>query len=165
VPKSSSAFPSLITPFIIHSLRSHARSTLAFVADAHGVTKAALADPLTSSTSTATTVAELTRIDALYEAMTSNHVTRRGSRTQGIGMLSLWTKALRDPRDNGRSASERLMAALKLEIRENRMHGHLPICWAVLCAALGLSLGAYEKQQAGARSFAHTAAAWRAPPT
>ena len=38
----------------------------------------------------------------------------------------------------------RLMDALKTATRSKRssMQGHLPICFAVLCAALGLSLGA-----------------------
>ena len=31
---------------------------------------------------------------------------------------------------------------LKLAVRREETHGHLPVCWGVLTAALGLSLGA-----------------------
>ncbi|CDZ98690.1 Urease accessory protein UreF [Phaffia rhodozyma] len=65
-------------------------------------------------------------------------------------MLTIWQKAFRQPAylpldelaDRGwkECAVRRLMDRLKKEIREGRMMGHLPVCWGVLCAVLGLTL-------------------------
>jgi urease accessory protein len=134
---TSPAGPSPVIPFMDASLRQHARSTLSFVARAYGLA----ADPTSSS------LAQIGELDALYEAMTSNHVTRRGSKIQGVGMLTIWQKALKRPAwlAGEESALERergaLMDALRLEVRLGKVVGHMPVAWGVLCACLGISLG------------------------
>lgn len=120
------------------SLRQHARSTLSFVARAYSLA----VDPAPGS------LERIGELDALYEAMTSNHVTRRGSKIQGIGMLTIWQKALKRPAwlPGEESVLERergaLMDALRLEVRHGKVVGHMPVAWGVLCACLGISLGA-----------------------
>jgi urease accessory protein len=149
LPKTTSPHaPSPLTPFLVTSLRAHARSTLAFVAAAHHLSSSYIHQ--TSSTSADAVLAELADLDSLYEAMTSNHVTRRGSKTQGIGMLTLWQKAFRAPpyavmeREDERereARKEEVMDGLRALTRDGRMVGHMPVCWGVLCGVLGLSLG------------------------
>lgn len=132
--------PSPLMPFLESSLRQHARSTLAFVARAYAL--AAAPAP--------TALASIASLDALYEGMTSNHITRRGSKIQGVGMLTIWQKALKRPSwlagaaDETDAERERaaLMDALRQEVRVGRIVGHMPVSWGVLCACLGISLGA-----------------------
>lgn len=104
------------------------------------------------------TVQEIVRLDAELEAMLLNHVTRRANKAQGVALLTLYTKAFGSlgstggshafnrNRDASTMSVEQTMAdlidALKTASRKPvRMQGHLPICFAVLTAALGLSLG------------------------
>lgn len=142
LPKQTvSSVPTPLEPFIRSSLQAHARSTLEFVAASHKLTAKHLLQPPSLSE----TVRGLIELDELYESMTSNHVTRRGSRTQGVGMLTIWQKAFRPPaflpdRTEIESVGE-LMGRLKAAIREGGMMGHMPVCWGVLCASLGLTLG------------------------
>lgn len=96
----------------------------------------------------------LLALDSLYESMTLNHVARRASTTQGVALLSLYSKGFSAPRiypvsqqdrspDKDGSASSvasHLVDKLKLKVRREETPGHLPICWGVLTAALGLSL-------------------------
>ena len=110
------------------------------------------------------TLTTLSALDELYETMTLNAVSRRASRTQGVALLSLYSKGFAKPRPSQVTAFDtslalevepaapdepdvdcvlgRFVDQLKLAIRREDTHGHLPICWGVLTAALGLSLGA-----------------------
>lgn len=85
---------------------------------------------------------EILRIDAELEAMLLNHVARRASKAQGIALLSLYSRAFAALPEAG-TAIDELMEELKSATRGRlaRMQGHLPICFAVLNAALGLPLG------------------------
>jgi len=105
------------------------------------------------------TVEEIISLDADLEAMLLNHVTRRANKAQGIALLTLYTRAFGAPvnttSSNGTTATAAAKTAPSIETamaglidalkaasrRPVRMQGHLPICFAVLAAALGLSLG------------------------
>ncbi|KAJ7682491.1 UreF-domain-containing protein [Mycena polygramma] len=143
-PSSSTANLKLdtIATFIRDSLATYAPSALPFVSDAHIVSKER-------------TLGLLTELDELYECMTLNHVARRASASQGVALLSLYSKGFSRPPgaafsyivpDEGGAEQDAGMPALvdafKLLIRrgEQDAHGHLPVCWGVLCGALGLSL-------------------------
>ncbi|KAF8213854.1 UreF-domain-containing protein [Mycena galopus ATCC 62051] len=138
-----------IATFIRDSLSTYGPSALPFVSDAHlAVTRLRCAEIDRDKA-----LADLRELDELYECMTLNHVARRASKAQGVALLSLYSKAFRPPEpafsyvvpesnsDND-DAMPGLVDALKLMVRrgDSGAHGHLPICWGVLCAALGLSL-------------------------
>jgi urease accessory protein len=92
----------------------------------------------------------LTDLDELYQAMTLNHVSRRASMSQGVALLTLYSKGFSrpptlsafwgaEPRDH-ESHMRNLFDQFKLKVRREEVFGHLPICWGALTAALGLKL-------------------------
>jgi urease accessory protein len=142
------------TNFVRDSVASYARSAIPFVSDAHRIVEnlAAIAsaqkvDELTAER----TIVDIRALDDLYEAMTLNHVAKRASRSQGVALLTLYTRGFLRPADCPPSADKvgedreavfiRFIERYKLLIRKEEMYGHLPICWGLLAAALGLSLG------------------------
>ena len=136
--------------FIRDSVATYARSALPFVADVHRVVMKAVAegcaDDLVASLDR--TYEEIKALDDLYEAMTLNHVAKRASKSQGVALLTLYTKGFSPPTSLSicqTTARDTLMGKLvsqfKLRIRREEMQGHLPICWGVLTAALNISLG------------------------
>jgi len=116
--------------FVQQSLASYARSSLPFVSDAHDVVHRSESDDMSDTLST------LSSIDDLYHTMTLNHVTRRASKAQGVALLTLYAKSFSKP--ESRMAS--LVSQFKLMVRKEQVQGHLPICWGILTAALGLTL-------------------------
>ncbi|KAJ6538522.1 urease accessory protein UreF [Mycena vulgaris] len=137
-----------IATFIRDSLSTYAPSALPFVSDAHEIVR-----QLRCSTTDAPRVLSvLKELDGLYECMTLNHVAKRASKAQGVALLSLYSKGFSRPPglafsfvpDAAPEAHDMsgLVDAFKLMVRrgESDAHGHLPICWGILCAALGLSL-------------------------
>lgn len=121
--------------FVRDSLHSYAHSALPFTSDAHAIVAA-----LAQSQDVQQALGSLVALDALYESMTLNHVARRASTAQGTALLALYAKAFAPARS---SPAATLVDQLKLAARRGDTHGHLPICWGVLTAALGLSLGLY----------------------
>lgn len=147
--------------FVRDNLTSYARSALPFVSDAHLLVQDMASSSCPGDVPSANIVQSLQALDDLYEAMTLNHVARRASKTQGVALLSLYSKGFSkpsflkthiqqdpSPSETSSSAEERdnrieaLVDKLKLAVRREDTPGHLPICWGVLTAALGLSLGA-----------------------
>lgn len=138
--------------FIRDSLASYARSALPFVSDAHTLVQDRVASPATADPAEAmdAAVRGLHALDGLYETMTLNHVARRASRTQGVALLSLYSKGFSKPpisqaacdadMDDRERQLGSLIDRLKLAVRREETQGHLPVCWGVLTAALGLSL-------------------------
>ncbi|KIY49475.1 urease accessory protein UreF [Fistulina hepatica ATCC 64428] len=145
---------SAVLSFVQDSLLSYAHSSLPFVSDAYErvarfldglndvvdgqVTKKYLDEALSS----------LVTIDKLYDQMTLNHVARRASQSQGVALLTLFSKGfsrpnvsalntLSSPLDDAKTA---LVDRFKLMIRREETSGHLPTCWGVLTAGLSLSL-------------------------
>ncbi|KAH7930644.1 urease accessory protein UreF [Leucogyrophana mollusca] len=127
--------------FVHDSLGTYARSALPFVSDVHRVvaTYSAQEEPLIDAA-----LADIVALDELYEAMTLNHVTKRASKSQGVALLTLYSKGFSRPTKGPQPPHEARLATLvdrlKLMIRREETHGHLPICWGVLTGALGLSL-------------------------
>jgi urease accessory protein len=136
--------------FIRDSVATYARSALPFVADVHRVVMKGAAegcvDDLAGSLDR--TYEEIKALDDLYEAMTLNHVARRASKSQGVALLTLYTKGFSPPTSLSIYQTTtrdtfigKLVSQLKLRIRREEMQGHLPICWGILTAALNISLG------------------------
>ncbi|KZP00189.1 hypothetical protein CALVIDRAFT_595589 [Calocera viscosa TUFC12733] len=129
--------------FLRSGIASYARSASAFVRDAHAIVAAYMHGE--EGMGLEETLAKLGQLDALYEAMTLNHVARRASTTQGIALLTLYSKGFTKPPGsfdvpNGTEGvdMEDFVVEMKLRIRRGRLSGHLPVCWAVMTAALGL---------------------------
>ncbi|KAI0941345.1 hypothetical protein AcW1_004915 [Taiwanofungus camphoratus] len=147
------------TEFVRDSLATYARSALPFVSDAYGIVEKLVTgysdgdeeEELEGATS------DINALDDLYEAMTLNHVARRASKSQGVALLTLFSKGFTKPsflhsRSSEPSAESEMhtrreartfkfVERYKLRVRREHSHGHLPVCWGVLAAALGLSLG------------------------
>ncbi|KAG9317345.1 hypothetical protein JVU11DRAFT_1544 [Chiua virens] len=118
--------------FVHDSLHSYAHSALPVVSDAHRI----VATP-PDSCDPRRPLADLIALDALYESITLNHVARRASTSQGVALLTLYSKAFAPSSSSPVAA---LVDQLKLAVRRGDTHGHLPLCWGVLTGALGLSL-------------------------
>ena len=152
----SSTSGSTTTIFAHDSLMTYGRSALPFVSDAHRVVSqfAASVDGRSSAAEDVEGIdqalKDLTALDALYHTMTLNHVARRASKSQGVALLTLYSKgfsppsSISDVHPDPSYRSTRLSNLLdryKLLVRKEQVHGHLPICWGALTGALGLSLG------------------------
>lgn len=134
--------------FIRDSLASYAHSALPFVSDSHRIVSR-LNTP--DGDDNAMVMDDLSALDNLYDTMTLNHVARRASKSQGVALLSLYSKGfsrspslsifLGEDLEGRESRMSNLFEALKLRVRREEGHGHLPICWGALTAALGLTLG------------------------
>ena len=141
-----------IKDFIQDNLCSYAHSALPFVSDAHiAVTdfrKKLAQSPSYAAEAKNEVLDRLASLDDLYHVMTLNDVTRRASTAQGVALLTLFTKGFSRPSLPSEShASEQeeafslLVGDYKLRIRRGDTAGHLPVCWGVLTAALGMTLG------------------------
>ncbi|TDL28257.1 hypothetical protein BD410DRAFT_353859 [Rickenella mellea] len=143
-----------IVDFIQDSLGTYARSALPFVSDAHiamsrhNSMTSGLEESLHRD-SEASTLQQIKDLDFLYESMTLNEVTRRASKAQGVALLTLFSKGFSSPlmphaspnTELSMSASlEHFVDHYKLIVRREEAPGHLPICWGILTATLGLSL-------------------------
>ena len=145
-----------ILAFLRNAVDTYARSALPFARDAHRVSAAYTSGEVVELD---VALAALARLDALYDASTLNHVARRASCAQGAALLTLYTKGFTRPShlmsaaartdigaslpDERESRAGALVAALKMRVRrgESDAPGHLPVCWGVLAAALGLTVG------------------------
>jgi len=149
-PPIVSAFESTIG-FVRDSLASYAKSALPFVSDAHrSVESFALDIKEEDEGRIGGIMGILIELDSLYQAMTLNHVARRASTAQGVALLNLYSKgfsrsasvaafpSMRSPQHENQMA--KLVDEYKLKIRREEVPGHLPICWGLLTAALGLTL-------------------------
>lgn len=124
-----------ILEFARNSLNATAQLALPFINDAYRIS-----EDITIETSQM--LEELVRLDALYAAMVLSHVAKRASRAQGSALLSLYTKALSPPGNNPTNLLiETLRSKLHTTAKIGSFEGHLPICWAMICSALRLSLG------------------------
>ncbi len=105
----------------------------------------------------------LVEIDEYQEATMLSHVMRRSSKAQGVALLTLYSRGLTRPPDSETSfrhdstdepeedgleydggieeRAREIVEGYKRLIRAGKAKGHLSICWGVMTAALGLSLG------------------------
>lgn len=118
--------------FVQNSVQSYAASALSFVQAAYTVVTTYVADG-----DLAIALTELTRIDELYHSMLLNTPARRASASQGVALLTLYSRGLASSSDSVQSV---LVDAFKLLVRRGDTRGHLPTCWAILTACLGLSI-------------------------
>ena len=145
---------SAIIDFIRDSLESYARSALPFISDAHRAVKTFALEDETNEDGEEKfydVLRTLTDLDELYQSITLNHVTRRASMSQGVALLTLYSKGFsRTPSLSSFSGTETkdhedrmkiLLELFKTKVRKEEVFGHLPICWGILTAALGLTLG------------------------
>ncbi|CAL1700421.1 unnamed protein product [Somion occarium] len=137
-----------ITEFVRDSVMTYARSAVPFLSDAHREVQRHL-DAAPVDQDAESTLRILVALDDLYEATTLNHVARRASRSQGVALLTLYSKGFSQPPlpdqpssdiDARAGVASTLIDKLKLVVRREDTPGHLPICWGVLTAALGLSV-------------------------
>ena len=145
----TSSSPDSSADFTQDSLTTYARSALAFVSDAHRIVEGF---SQRENGGLIETLTNLKALDELYETMTLNHVAKRASKSQGVALLTLYSKGFSRPpfltRQEGTFESTRetrlmeLIDQLKLTIRRDETPGHLPICWGALTGALKLTLGA-----------------------
>lgn len=152
--------------FVALSLHSYARLNVPFLRAAHSAVlslrQSRQPDPTPSTSSSASSASPATAhvdaalssvlaADALCEAMTLNHVARRASTAQGVALLTLYERALAPLPGEGGPADEdakllvrRYRAAVRTQQHEaGSANGHMSVAFAVLTAAVGLSLGAY----------------------
>jgi urease accessory protein len=162
LPTASPAGSDILS-FLRNSVDTYARSALPFARDAHRIAAAYTSGKIAGLD---VALAMLARLDALYDASTLNHVTRRASCAQGAALLTLYTKGFTRPpvltaisdsmtgmtttASNGdddkseyESRAGALVAALKVRMRRGDADapGHLPVCWGVLAGVLGLTVG------------------------
>jgi hypothetical protein len=117
-------------------------------------------------------LSELAQLEQTYHSLSLNHVLRRASRAQGIALLTLYARSFSfvpvPASSSGKSISSQredsedqvrkearsrraagLIDALKRRVRLASVkggapYGHLPTCWAVFTACLGVGLREYS---------------------
>jgi urease accessory protein len=170
--------------FLKSSLHANAHMSIPFVSEAHILvsslrtsSSASGSEPENRAASRDHILAKLKKLDQLLHIMTLNEVSRRASTTQGVALLTLYSKGfttppahllpssdpgpssnLNDdkspsiasdhahaPEDLGSGSEEDpflpLVDSFKLSVRLGQTHGHLAVCWGILTASLGLSVG------------------------
>ncbi|KLO20223.1 hypothetical protein SCHPADRAFT_35864 [Schizopora paradoxa] len=154
VASASALVNQQVVDFIQDSLNSFAHSALPFVSDAHKVMEelsASIVDGIDEDTRASrrdTALQRLKSLDDLYHVMTLNDPLRRASKSQGVALLTLYSKGFSKPRlarpeQQLRDEDEHIhkfVETFKTQIRREETHGHLPVCWGILTAALGLGL-------------------------
>ncbi|KAI0229922.1 hypothetical protein L0F63_002895 [Massospora cicadina] len=146
--------------FLRTSLHSYAHTTIPFVKACHAVASAYVGGVDSSfksgvkseikfefgtKSSLELTVDEIGELDQLYHVSTLNPITRRASKAQGVALLMLYSKSFM-PSDtlpqlgDGCPNSPALVAAYKQLIRKGKAQGHLPVCFPLLLASLGIDL-------------------------
>lgn len=138
-----------VLSFIKKSIHSYARLNLPFVSAVH---TAVFSLALSSSPppSIHDVLARIIALDDQFESMVLNHIARRASTAQGVALLTLYERAFA-PEDEGVGAAKVLVERLRAGIRKGEVHGHLSIGFAVLTAALGMSLCAFSHVLSRAR--------------
>lgn len=134
--------------FMRDSLQSYTRSAIPFAHDTHQVVEKYKGNPQ-QDISLDDALKPILELDDLYDKMTLNHVARRASKTQGVALLTLYSRGFSRPAFLGdkdeqsdtvsKSRVSQLVDKLKLVIRKGETPGHLPMCWGVLTSALDLS--------------------------
>ncbi|TFK99078.1 urease accessory protein UreF [Pterulicium gracile] len=124
--------------FIRDSLHTYSRSAIPFISDSW----ATITSFKRGELDVQRTMEDIKRLDELYDAMTLHNVARRASKSQGVALLTLYSKGLSRPwnETEEQKGLSKLIFDIKLRVRREGFDGHLPICWGILTAALGLSL-------------------------
>lgn len=143
--------------FVRSSLGSYASSALPYLLDAHRCVTSALDNQgaTESEERLRSCIDSIVCLDKDYHAFLTGHVVRRASKAQGVALLTLYSKSFADAPLGGRygrqtcssSAGHRgasfIVDELKRRVRASSSrlaapHAHLPICWGVFTACLGI---------------------------
>ncbi|RIA80967.1 hypothetical protein C1645_729895 [Glomus cerebriforme] len=124
--------------FLSSSIENYAYSALPFVTDSWKIITS------TSTNDDDTLILEnIIKLDYLYEACTSNVITKRASKAQGVAMLTLFSKSFSKEFSNDeekRNVGDKVIDKLKFEVRKENAFGHLPITFGLVSKCLGVSL-------------------------
>ncbi|KAF9077015.1 hypothetical protein BDP27DRAFT_1209941 [Rhodocollybia butyracea] len=142
------------TVFMRDSIGAYARNALPFVSDAHRIVECFRHRE--KEIDVRDCLQKLTDLDELYDAITLNHVTKRASKSQGVALLTLYSKGFSYPPASSPpglyldeetqkkiavdTKTAMLVTKYKSLVRAETASGNLPICWGILTCALGLSL-------------------------
>ncbi|CAG8463991.1 3400_t:CDS:2, partial [Funneliformis caledonium] len=119
--------------FLSSSIENYAYSALPFVTDSWQV--------LFETSNEDVILESIIKLDHLYEACTSNVITKRASKAQGVAMLTLFSKSFGEEFGNeGRKVGDKVVDRLKFEVRKENTFGHLPITFGLVSKCLGISL-------------------------
>ncbi|CAG8667232.1 3074_t:CDS:2, partial [Scutellospora calospora] len=131
--------------FLSNSIENYAYSSLPFVTDTWWIVNVEnlncenLNNKEDFVDNTEEIMEKIISLDDLYNACTSNYVTKRASKTQGVAMLTLFTKSFAN--NNSKSKmKDFVVEKFKLRVRKEISHGHLPICFGLVTNCLGISL-------------------------
>lgn len=157
---TSAAASNVTTPtvrFIKYELDNFHNSTGFYLRHAYAIVSAYLAefredeDAASLQKREAAAVEALVALDAEQESTLLSQVQRRASKTQGVALLTLYGRGLAPPpsffstppsaslaavSEAKEEAKKSLISAFKLTVRRGRSHGHLSLCFGVLCALL-----------------------------
>lgn len=152
-PAIKTAPTAAMMDFAASELDNYASTTLCFVADSWNAVNAALVGG--SRTSLENVCLSIVNQDKYHEATMLSHVARRSSKAQGVAMLTLFSRGLSIPPGSAsfeslgideaeaerRQRGDEMVNLYKRQVRLGASPGHLAVCWGVITAALGLSLG------------------------
>lgn len=160
---TSAAASNVTTPtvrFVKYELDNFHNSTGFYLRHAYAVVSRYLAelaegeDAAAREKREASAVEALVVLDAEQEATLLSQVQRRASKTQGVALLTLYGRGLAPPpsffafppsaslaavSEAKEEAKKSLIAAFKLRVRRGSSHGHLSVCFGVLCALLEIA--------------------------
>ncbi|CAG8487443.1 8835_t:CDS:2 [Paraglomus brasilianum] len=117
-----------LSNFLSSSIKNYAYSALPFVSDAY-IAAESISDEHEC-------YEHLERLDKLYDACTSNNVTKRASKAQGVAMLTLYSKSFAEEDDQGNN----VVSKFKKEVRKRSVDGHFPVCFGLVARLVGLTL-------------------------
>ncbi|KAG9301879.1 hypothetical protein G9A89_004558 [Geosiphon pyriformis] len=87
---------------------------------------------------------DLLKLDALCDACTTNIVSKRASKAQGVAMLTLFSKSFPFKLSKGKEMKGQkinlTIEKFKSEIRHGFSYGHLSVCFGIVTSFLELSL-------------------------
>ncbi|GBB88876.1 hypothetical protein RclHR1_01550010 [Rhizophagus clarus] len=127
--------------FLSSSIENYAYSALPFVTDSWQIIS-----PTSNNgdDDEALIFENIIKLDCLYESCTSNVITKRASKAQGVAMLTLFSKSFSEEFSNDnegkRNIGDRIIDKFKFEIRKENAFGHLPVTFGLVSKCLGISL-------------------------
>lgn len=136
------SIPNSLLSFIQKSLHTFSKTSLPFLTAAHSTLATYSSTTSSLLPEAATTALEtIQALDREFESITLNSVSKRNSKQQGIALLTLYSRSLASEEDELSRGKAALVEEMKKIVRAGEINGHHVICFGVITAALGLSLG------------------------
>jgi urease accessory protein UreF len=126
-----------LSQFLSSSITNYAYSALPFVSDTYLVAEKDLGEH--------DCYEQLERLDGLYDACTSNNITKRASKAQGLAMLTLYSKSFAVEDDKWSNVVNKF----KKEVLKKKVDGHFPVCFGLVARLVGLTLGEWGSNVKG----------------